>query len=163
VHGNVGLALEVAGVPRGERRERIEAALARTGLSAEARRRPADLSDGSRQRLQLARALATRPSLLLLDQPLSALDLIGRHALQDELLHLVRDSGTTILMVTEDIDEALYLADSLLVLRAAPGEQSSLAETIAVDLPHPRQQRATREDPAFLRARRQALDALGRG
>lgn len=163
VHGNVGLALEAAKVPRRERRDRIEAALARVGLSAQAKRYPADLDDGSRQRLQMARALVAVPGLLLLDQPLTALDLIGRHALQDELLHLVRASGTTVLVITEDVDEAIYLADSLLVLRATPGEQSSIAETIEIDIPHPRQQRATREEPAFLRARRRVLDALTQG
>lgn len=163
VYGNVALALEAARVPRGERRDRIESALARTGLSPEAKRYPAELDDGSRQRLQLARALVARPGLLLLDEPLSALDLIGRHVLQDELLHLVRDSGTTVLMVTEDVDEAVYLADTLLVLRATPGEQSSLAAPVEVDLPHPRQQRATREDPLFMRTRRAVLDLLGHG
>jgi NitT/TauT family transport system ATP-binding protein len=163
VHGNVRLALEAARVPRHERKDRIDAALARTGLTSEAGRYPHQLSHGSRQRLQLARALVTRPGLLLLDEPLYAVDLIGRHALQDELLHLVRDSGTTVLMVTEDVDEAIYLADSLLVLRATPGEQSSLADTVEIDLPHPRQQRATREDPLFLRARREVLDVLARG
>jgi NitT/TauT family transport system ATP-binding protein len=160
VAGNVSLALEAAGVPRSERKDRIDSALARVGLTSDARRFPSQLTDGLRQRLQLARALATRPSVLLLDEPFGAVDVVGRRALQDELLHFVRDSGATVLLISQDLDEALYLGDSVLVLRANPREQSSLSQSFDVDLPHPRQQTTTREDPMFLRLRRTAVDAL---
>jgi NitT/TauT family transport system ATP-binding protein len=157
---NVSLALEALQVPRAERPERIAALLTKVGLSAHAHKFPAELSGGMQQRVQIARALAQQPRLLLMDEPFGALDAMTRQALQDEVLQLVQASGTTVLFITHDLEEAIYLADTVLSLRAQPGEQSSLAQTLHVDLPRPRHQLATREDPEFLRLRRLAFDQL---
>ena len=109
---------------------------------------------------QIARCLAQQPAVLLMDEPFGALDAMTRQDLQDEMLRLVRETGTTVLFITHDLDEAIYLSDTVVALRANPGEASSLARTFTVRLPWPRNQLATREDPEFLRLRRQAYDYL---
>ena len=158
VAGNVSLALEAARLPRGERPDRIHRLLSRVGLAAHAGKYPGQLSGGLQQRLQIARCRAQEPALLLMDEPFGALDAMTRQTLQDEMLQLVQESGTTVLFITHDLEEAIYLGDTVLALRAAPGEQSSLAQTFEVALPRPRHQLATREDPEFLRLRRAAFD-----
>ena len=110
------------------------------------------------QRLQIARCLAQEPAVLLMDEPFGALDAMTRQTLQDEMLQLVQESGTTVLFITHDLEEAIYLGDTVLALRAAPGERSSLAQTFEVNLPRPRDQLGTREEPEFLRLRRAAFD-----
>jgi NitT/TauT family transport system ATP-binding protein len=156
--GNVSLALEAAGVPRAERADRIESLLAKVGLAGHAQHHPAQLSGGMQQRLQIARCLAQQPTLLLMDEPFGALDAMTRQTLQDELLQLVAASGTTVLFITHDLDEAIYLGDTVIALRANPGEGSSLAQRFDVRLPRPRDALTTREDEEFLRLRRQAFD-----
>lgn len=160
VAGNVSLALEAAGVPKAQRAARIEALLAKVGLGAHADKFPRQLSGGMQQRVQIARCLAQQPAILLMDEPFGALDAMTRQDLQDELLNLVRDSGTTVLFITHDLEEAIYLSDKVLALRANPGELSSLAQTFAVRLPRPRDQLASREDAEFVRLRRVAFDHL---
>ncbi len=163
VAGNVSLALEAMKVPRRERAPRIAALLGQVGLAAHADKLPAQLSGGMQQRLQIARCLAQQPALLLMDEPFGALDAMTRQALQDEMLQLVQLTGTTVLFITHDLDEAIYLGDTVLALRANPGARSSLAETFAIPLPRPRDQLGTREDPEFLRLRRRAFDHLQGG
>jgi NitT/TauT family transport system ATP-binding protein len=158
VAGNVSLALEAARVPKPERADRIHALLARVGLAAHAGKYPGQLSGGMQQRLQIARCLAQQPALLLMDEPFGALDAMTRQTLQDEMLQLVQETGTTVLFITHDLEEAIYLGDTVLALRAAPGERSSLAQTFDVRLPRPRNQLTTREEPEFLRLRRAAFD-----
>jgi NitT/TauT family transport system ATP-binding protein len=158
VAGNVSLALEAARVPKAERKARIAALLERVGLGAHAAKFPGQLSGGMQQRLQIARCLAQQPALLLMDEPFGALDAMTRQGLQDEMLQLVHDSGTTVLFITHDLDEAIYLGDTVLALRAAPGAQSSLAQRFSVDLPRPRDQLVTRESAEFLRLRRAAFE-----
>lgn len=160
VAGNVSLALEAARVPRAERADRIQALLDKVGLAAHAGKYPGQLSGGMQQRLQIARCLAQEPALLLMDEPFGALDAMTRQALQDEMLQLVQAAGTTVLFITHDLEEAIYLGDTVLALRANPGEQSSLAQTFPVHLERPRSQLATREAPEFLHLRRAAFDYI---
>jgi NitT/TauT family transport system ATP-binding protein len=111
---------------------------------------PYQLSGGMQQRVAIARALARRPKILLMDEPFSALDAMMRVELQDLLLKLWSDLGLTILFVTHDLDEALYLAQRVIMLSASPG---TIAETVDVPLPYPRQQIETRSQPAYLKLR----------
>lgn len=120
VRGNVELGLEGLGLDRSTRRARALAALDLVGLGEFADRWPRQLSGGQRQRVGLARALVVKPDLLLLDEPFGALDAITRAALQDELLASWRATGTSILLVTHDLEEAVYLADRVLLLSGAP-------------------------------------------
>ncbi|MCX5380109.1 ABC transporter ATP-binding protein [Streptomyces sp. NBC_00091] len=119
--GNVEFALKRLGLPRRERRERALEALAEVGLADGAHKYPAQLSGGMQQRVALARALAARPEVLLMDEPFGALDALTRTRMQDLLRRLWQRSGTTVLFVTHDIDEALALAGRVVVLGASPG------------------------------------------
>lgn len=120
------------------------------GLDRYAGYYPYQLSGGMQQRVAIARALARRPEILLMDEPFSALDAMMRAELQDLLLWLWRQFKFTILFVTHDLDEALYLAQRVVVLSASPGR---VAETVDVALPYPRNQVETRQDPTYLALR----------
>src|SRR5207244_4945263 len=111
---------------------------------------PYQLSGGMQQRVAIARALARRPKILLMDEPFSALDAMMRVELQDLLLKLWRDLGLTILFVTHDLDEALYLGQRVIMLSASPGR---VAEILDVPLPYPRNQVQTRREPVYLELR----------
>jgi sulfonate transport system ATP-binding protein len=153
VSGNVGFGLE--GRPREERLERIGNALARVGLSDKAHAWPRELSGGQAQRVAIARALVPRPEVLLLDEPFSALDAFTRADLQDHLLDLWADSRPTLILVTHDVDEAIVLADRILVMRPRPGR---IFEEIETDLPRPRD----RQSAAFGAVKHRVLAALDR-
>ena len=159
VFENVSLALEAAQTPRGERRARIEAMLQLVGLADHALKFPSQLSGGMQQRLQIARCLAQEPDILLMDEPFGALDAMTRGILQDELLRIQEERRVTVLFVTHDLEEALFLGNRVVALSANPGQVSML---IDVPLPSPRNQLTTREDPQFLRMRRE-LFGLTRG
>jgi NitT/TauT family transport system ATP-binding protein len=111
---------------------------------------PYQLSGGMQQRVAIARALARRPSILLMDEPFSALDAMMRVELQDLLLKLWSDLKLTILFVTHDLDEALYLAQRVILFSASPG---TVADDVTVPLAYPRQQIETRSDPTYLQLR----------
>ncbi|NNG03627.1 MAG: ABC transporter ATP-binding protein [Inquilinus sp.] len=152
--GNIEFGLEGLVADRRERRERARTVLAKVGLAEHAGKWPHQLSGGQRQRIGIARALAVEPDLLLMDEPFSALDAITRRGLQDELLRLWRDSGISVLFVTHDLDEAVYLADRVVLLAGRPGR---IVEEFSVGLPRPRE----REGGAFgdtVRTIRAALD-----
>ncbi|MFI8361510.1 MULTISPECIES: ABC transporter ATP-binding protein [unclassified Streptomyces] len=119
--GNVEFALKRLGLPRAERRRRALAALAEVGLAEGAEKYPAQLSGGMQQRVALARALAAEPEVLLMDEPFGALDALTRTRMQTLLRELWQRRGTTVLFVTHDIDEALALAERVVVLGGAPG------------------------------------------
>jgi len=123
VFANVGFGLESVGVTRAERRTRVMALLAMVGLSDHAEKYPSQLSGGQQQRVALARALALQPGLLLLDEPLSALDSNVRAHLRDELRALQRRLGVSTLMVTHDQSEALSIADRIIVMNAGRVQQ----------------------------------------
>jgi sulfonate transport system ATP-binding protein len=133
VAGNVGFGLQDR--PKEEREGRVAQALARVGLSDKADVWPRELSGGQAQRTAIARALVTRPSVLLLDEPFSALDAFTRAELQDHLLDLWAETRPALILVTHDIEEALVLATRVIVMRALP---IGIAGTLDVQLPRPR-------------------------
>ena len=162
VQGNISLALEAANVPVAERPARIAKVLDTVGLSAHAAKFPAQLSGGMQQRVQIARCLAQEPTLMMMDEPFGALDAMTRESLQDELARLVREQGLTVLFVTHDLEEAIYLGDRVVALRANPTpDKPSLAAIIDVKIPLPRNQLETKEHPEFLRLRRELYQFLG--
>jgi ABC-type Fe3+/spermidine/putrescine transport system ATPase subunit len=118
VGGNVAFGLKMERVPRSEIGRRVEEALALVGLDGMAKRKVSELSGGQQQRAALARAIAKRPSVLLLDEPLGALDLKLRRQMQDEIVQLKRSTGTTLVHVTHDQEEACAIADRIAVMRA---------------------------------------------
>jgi sulfonate transport system ATP-binding protein len=153
VAGNVGFGLDH--LPREERRARVARALERVGLSEKADGWPRELSGGQAQRVAIARALVPRPEVLLLDEPFSALDAFTRVDLQDGLLDLWADLKPTLILVTHDVDEAIVLADRVIVMRPRPGR---LFDEIAADLPRPRD----RQSAAFDFVKRRVMAALDR-
>ena len=155
--GNVSLALEAAGVPSAKRPPRIAGLLAKVGLPDHAGKYPAEMSGGMQQRLQIARCLAQDPVALLMDEPFGALDAMTRQGLQDEVLSLVGASGATVLFVTHDLEEAIYLGDRVIGLLPHPGR---IGIEVKVDLPRPRDQLTTREHPEFLKLRRELFDFI---
>ncbi len=127
---NVAFGLETAGMRKGERRQRVADMLGVVGLSDFADRLPKELSGGMRQRVAIARALVTEPDLLLLDEPFGALDLQTRRSLHEFLAQVWQRTGATVLMVTHDVGEAVYLSERVVVMSSRPGR---VAE--AVDVP----------------------------
>ena len=157
VWANVALAYEGQGMPRQERRDRAHAQLERMGLGGVAEHFPAQLSGGMQQRVQIARCLAQEPRILLMDEPFGALDAMTRQMLQDEISRLAGERRATVVFITHDLEEAIYLGDRVVALAPNPGR---VAETIKVDLARPRNQLTTREDPVFLRHRHHLFDLL---
>jgi NitT/TauT family transport system ATP-binding protein len=158
VQGNVEFPLR--SLPRAERRSRAAEALEWVGLSAAARKRPWQLSGGMQQRVAIARALAYRPSLLLMDEPFASVDAQTRFELEDLLLRVRREHDTTVLVVTHDIDESVYLGDRILVLSGSPAR---LVADLDVPLPAERDQVTTRTDDAFVTLRSKVARLLNVG
>jgi NitT/TauT family transport system ATP-binding protein len=146
VLGNVIYGLELRRVPRETARARATAMIELVGLARFAQHYPHELSGGMRQRVNLARALAVDPAILLLDEPFSALDAQTRETMQNELLRIWDETHKTAIFITHDIAEAVFLADTVAVLSSGPA--STLLDEIAVGLPRPRTA-LTRRDPAF--------------
>lgn len=132
---NARLPLRLRGVGRGEADARAAAALAAVGLSGFERAWPRELSGGMRMRVSLARALVTRPSLLLMDEPFAALDEIARHRLNDDLLRLWAESGATVVFVTHSVSESVYLSSRVAVMAARPGR---VVASLPISTPFPR-------------------------
>jgi NitT/TauT family transport system ATP-binding protein len=135
VEGNVGWALEVQGRPRAEREATVDRYLALVDLLAFRRAYPTELSGGMRQRVALARVLAFDPGVLLMDEPFGALDAQTRELMQEELQRIWSQTGKTVLFVTHDIEEAVYLGDRVIVFTARPGE---IKAALDIALPQPR-------------------------
>ena len=157
VAGNVALGLEACGVAEPERSRRIERLLTKMGLGHCAGHYPAQLSGGMQQRVQIARALGQDPQLLLMDEPFGALDAITRQGLQDEVARIATEQKTTVVFITHDLEEAIYLGDQVIVLSSNPGR---IAERITVEIPRPRSQLETREDERFLGYRHRLFGLL---
>lgn len=153
VADNIGFGL--GDLPSAERQQRVARALARVGLADKADAWPRELSGGQAQRVAIARALVPSPEVLLLDEPFSALDAFTRADLQDHLLDLWADTKPTLILVTHDVDEAVVLADRIVVMRPRPGR---LFEEIKVDLARPRDRAST----AFEVVKHQVLASLDR-
>jgi sulfonate transport system ATP-binding protein len=153
VADNIGFGL--SDLPADARREKVAGALARVGLVDKANAWPRELSGGQAQRVAIARALVPLPKVLLLDEPFSALDAFTRKDLQDHLLDLWADTRPTLVLVTHDVDEAVVLADRVLVMRPRPGR---LFEEIKVNLSRPRD----RNSPLFGSFKHHVLTALDR-
>ncbi|WP_416186821.1 ABC transporter ATP-binding protein [Glaciimonas sp. CA11.2] len=153
--GNISLALESRGIPPAQRQGRIAQLLQKVGLASHSDKYPNQMSGGMQQRLQIARCLAQEPAVLLMDEPFGALDAMTRQSLQDEVARLAEEAGTTVLFITHDIEEAIYLGDRVIALKANPGR---VAEIIEVNIPRARDQLSTREHPEFLRLRRYLYD-----
>jgi NitT/TauT family transport system ATP-binding protein len=154
VNRNVALPLKVRGVGRAERAERIEEVLASVSLPGVGRRYPWQLSGGMQQRVAIARALVYRPELLLMDEPFASVDAQTRFELEDLILRVRQEFNVTVVFVTHDIDEAIYLADRVVVLSTAPG---TVSEIVQVGLARPRDQIATKADEQFARHREHIL------
>jgi len=150
VFANVTFPLRRKRLGKKQTRELAENALHAVGLSDSGDRYPWQLSGGMQQRVAIARALAYEPEVLLMDEPFAALDAQTRADLEDLTLRLRQDFGVTIIFVTHDIDEAVFLADRVVALTQRP---TSVLEIVDVDLPSPRDQLATKELPAFIKLR----------
>ena len=159
VKANIALGLEARKLPREAQRPIIDELLARMGLEHASDQYPAQLSGGMQQRVQIARCLAQEPRILLMDEPFGALDALTRQALQDEISFLATERKITIVFITHDLEEAIYLGDRVVVLGGSP---ATVAETVKVDLPRPRHQLTTREDARFLAHRHHLFRLLAR-
>lgn len=153
VYGNIALAVDAVHKDWSRRRRRAhtERYIRLVGLGHAMHRRPAELSGGMRQRVSVARALAAGPDILLLDEPLSALDALTRAKLQDEIARLAVEAGKTVILITNDVDEALLMADRIIPLRPGPG--AGLGPHFSVDLPRPRDRAALNHNARFKRLR----------
>ncbi len=154
VEGNIAFGLELAGVDRDTIRTRVAELLEVMNLTKWAGARPSQLSGGMRQRVAIARSLATQPQVLLLDEPFGALDANTKGLMQEFLLSLWRRTGTTILMVTHDVEEALFLSQRIYVLSSHPGR---VKREIALPFDH---DPAIRRDPRFLDLREEIHELL---
>lgn len=143
---NISLPLEILGVPKGERRTRVEELLSRVGLQDAGNRYRAELSQGMRQRVALARSLAPKPELLVMDEPFAALDAQTRVAMQRVLLDVLAAENTTVVFVTHDLAEAITLADRVALFSKRP---CAMRELMPIPLSKPRHSAQLRTDPAF--------------
>lgn len=150
VAGNIEFPLRSSRIGKQERRRRVDEALSWVGLDQARRKFPWQLSGGMQQRVSIARALASRPALLLMDEPFASVDAQTRFELEDLLRRVQREQGSTVLLVTHDIDESVYLGDRVLVLSSSP---ASIVADLTVDLPEERDQIATRESAEFVALR----------
>jgi ABC-type nitrate/sulfonate/bicarbonate transport system ATPase subunit len=155
VASNVALGLEAANVPSAEQQRRVAENIRLVGLDGFENAYPHQLSGGMAQRAAIARALVGQPEILLLDEPLGALDSLTRAYLQEELLRIWRQGVVTMIMVTHDVEEAVYLSDRVVVMEPRPGRISAV---LPVDLPRPRDRAA----PDFIRLKESILHALSR-
>jgi nitrate ABC transporter ATP-binding subunit len=146
--------------PKAEKEAIVRDHLALVGLSEAADKKPKQLSGGMKQRVCIARALALRPQVLILDEPFGALDPITREELQEELLKIWTEHRVTVLMITHDVDEALLLADRLVMMTNGPA--AKVGEIMDIPFPRPRNRSRVMESPLYYELRNHALDFLYR-
>ena len=158
VFGQSGLVDGKAKETKLQLKARTDAALDLVGLSHAAHKRPGEISGGMKQRVGIARALAMEPQVLLMDEPFGALDALTRAKLQDELLSIVAATHSTVVMVTHDVDEAVLLADKIVMMTNGPA--ATIGEVLRVDLPRPRSRVQLADDPRYLQYRKAVIDFL---
>ena len=157
---NVHLAIDSVhpSLPEAQKREIALEHLAMVGLSEAADKKITQISGGMKQRVAIARALSIRPEVLILDEPFGALDAITKEELQEELLNIWNTQKCTVLMITHDIDEALFLADRLVMMTNGPA--AGIGEVLSIDFPRPRSREEIMENPRYYELRNSALDFL---
>jgi nitrate/nitrite transport system ATP-binding protein len=160
VYENIALAVDAVnpGLSAAERKRATEELIALVNLTPATWKRPPQLSGGMRQRVAVARGLAMRPKVLLMDEPFSAIDALTRATLQDELLRIWNEHRSTVILITNDVDEAILLADRIYPLTPGPG--AVLGPAIEVGLPRPRERRHMSLEPAYQKARQAIVEFL---
>jgi bicarbonate transport system ATP-binding protein len=160
VFENVYLAVDSVNpeMREAEKRTIVREHLAMVGLTEAENKKPTQISGGMKQRVSIARALSIRPEVLILDEPFGALDAITKEELQEELLKIWNDHRCTVLMITHDIDEALFLADRLVMMTNGP--HAKIGEILTIPFPRPRDRDRIMEDPKYYDLRNYALDFL---
>ena len=158
VFGQSGIVDGKAKENKAQLTARTHAALEMVGLSHAAYKRPGEISGGMKQRVGIARALAMEPQVLLMDEPFGALDALTRAKLQDELLAIVANTQSTVVMVTHDVDEAVLLSDKIVMMTNGPA--ATIGEVLNVELPRPRSRVTLADDPEYLRYRKAVIDFL---
>lgn len=160
VFDNVYLAVHAVFPQKSQQEKRaiVKEHLALVGLTEAADKKPPQISGGMKQRVSIARALAIRPRVLVLDEPFGALDAITKEELQEELLQIWNDHRCTVLMITHDIDEALFLCDRLVMMTNGPA--ASIGEVIDIPFERPRDRIQIMEDPLYYNLRNRALEFL---
>jgi nitrate/nitrite transport system ATP-binding protein len=158
VFGAGGKSTGAAAEGKQQLKDRTQAALDMVGLTAAAQKRPGEISGGMKQRVGIARALAMQPKVLLMDEPFGALDALTRAKLQDELLAIVAQTHSTVVMVTHDVDEAVLLSDRIVMLTNGPA--ATIGDILTVDLPRPRSRVALADDVRYLHLRKAVIDFL---
>ncbi|MFS8867545.1 ABC transporter ATP-binding protein [Synechococcus sp. H65.1] len=160
VYENVYLAVQAVFPQKSqsEKHQIVEEHLNLVGLGEAAQKYPPQISGGMKQRVAIARALAIRPAVLILDEPFGALDAITKEELQEELLRIWEEHRCTVLMITHDIDEALFLADRLVLMTSGPA--ATIGQIISIPFPRPRDRERMLEDPQYYRLRNSVLSYL---
>ena len=160
VYENIYLAVEqlFPNWTAAKKQQHVERHIAMVNLTSAREKRPGELSGGMRQRVSVARALAMDPQVLLLDEPLSALDALTRATLQDEISRIWQENRKTVVLITNDPDEGIYLADRIIPLSSGPG--ATLGPSIPIDIPRPRDRKALNHDRRFKEIRREVIEFL---
>ena len=160
VEGNVELAVNevYSKESASDKKKRVHDAVAMVNLSPALSKRPSELSGGMRQRTSVARTLSTHPELLLLDEPLSALDALTRSVIQDQILDIWEAQQQTIILITNDVDEGLYMADRIIPLSIGP--KATFGPELKVDIPRPRDRKAMNHDPLYKEMRNEIINYL---
>lgn len=160
VEANVQLAIDSRHPdwPRRQRREEARRLVDLVHLGSHARKKPSELSGGMRQRAGIARAFAAQPAVLLMDEPFGALDALTRGSMQDELTELWQKERTTVLMITHDVDEAIFLSDRIILMSNGP--RARIAQQWNVDIPRPRTRESMLEHARYLALKRQLIHSL---
>jgi nitrate/nitrite transport system ATP-binding protein len=160
VYENIALAVDevFSSWPAEKRREHTEKYIAMVNLTPAREKKPKELSGGMRQRVSVARALAMDPKILLLDEPLSALDALTRAVLQDEIARIWAASKKTVVLITNDVDEGIMVADRIIPLSAGP--RATLGPAVQVDIERPRDRKALNHDPRFKTIRKEIISYL---
>ena len=158
VYNNIAFPLEIQGLSKDEIRKKVEPLLELVGLVERRDHYPSQLSGGQKQRVGIARAFATQPELLLMDEPFGALDALTRGVIQDELVNIVEETHQTVFMITHDIDEAILLADRIFLMSNGP--RAFLAEIVENTIPKPRHRDNIHHHEHYYKIRNHLLDFL---